>query len=102
MPKTAIHIRDVDQVATAIQDLAPGDLVTISGLRSGHVIEAKERIRAGHKIAVIDIAAGEEIRKYGEVIGAATEAVRQGEWVHVHNCRGMKGRRFDMPAPIEE
>lgn len=102
MSKTAIHIREVDQVATAIVDLAAGDMVTISGLRPGHVIEAREPIRAGHKIALTDIAVGEEIRKYGEVIGAATKPVRQGEWVHVHNCRGMKGRRFDMPAPIEE
>ncbi|WP_370671659.1 hypothetical protein [Nitratireductor aquibiodomus] len=41
------------------------------------------------------MAAQEEIHKYGEVIGIATEAILAGHWVHVHNCRGAKGRRFD-------
>ena len=94
MPKTAIQITEADQVATAVVALEVGDVVVVSGVRKGHTVQAKQPIPVGHKIALADIAPEEEIRKYGEVIGAATEPIQAGEWVHVHNCRGMKGRRF--------
>lgn len=42
-------------------------------------------IRPGHKAALADIAAGEEIRKYGEVIGVAILDIPAGTWVHDHN-----------------
>lgn len=41
----------------------------------------------GHKAALKPVAAGEELRKYGVVIGHATQPIAQGEHVHVHNCR---------------
>jgi len=43
----------------------------------GHVVEVNEHIPAGHKIALRDIAAGEEILKYGEPIGIATNNVAE-------------------------
>lgn len=91
----AIQIRDVDHVATAVVELLPGETVIVSGVRNGHVVEVMERIPAGHKIALRDIADAEEILKYGEPIGIATDDIRVGHWVHVHNCRGAKARRFD-------
>jgi altronate dehydratase len=39
----------------------------------------------GHKVAVHAIAAGAHVRKYGQVIGAATRPIEAGEHVHVHN-----------------
>ena len=66
----------------------------VSGVRNGQVIEAKERIPLGHKIALQSIGAGQEILKYGEPIGVATANIEAGCWVHVHNCRGAKARRF--------
>jgi altronate dehydratase small subunit len=95
LDKTAIQIRDVDHVATAVVELRPGEDVVVSGIRSGHVIMARERIPVGHKIALRDIGSDEEILKYGEPIGIATADIRAGQWVHVHNCRGAKARRFD-------
>ena len=92
--KTAIQIRDTDDVATATCDLSVSDVITITGLRSGDQITALERIPAGHKIALRDIPAQREIRKYGEIIGVATQDIKTGEWVHVHNCFGIKARRF--------
>ena len=45
-------------------------------------------IRAdGHKYARRDIAAGENIVKYGMPIGHATVAIKAGEHVHVHNMK---------------
>ena len=34
-----------------------------------------------------DIAAGEYVIKYGEIIGRATEDIKKGEWVHTHNVK---------------
>jgi len=39
----------------------------------------------GHKYALRDIAAGENVLKYGMPIGHATRAIARGEHVHVHN-----------------
>lgn len=96
--KAAIQIRDVDQVATAIVALSPNDTVKIRGVHQEYEVLVKEAIPVGHKIALRDIALNEEIRKYGEVIGSATSAIAAGQHVHVHNCRGLKARRFSEPS----
>lgn len=96
--KAAIQIRDIDQVATAIVELHPGDTVQIRGTGKQSTIDVKEHIPTGHKIALCDIAVNEEIRKYGEVIGAATADIPAGHHVHMHNCFGLKARRFSGPA----
>lgn len=93
--RTAIQILGMDTVATAVQLLKPGETVLIAGVQPGASVVAREEIPSGHKIALRDIAKGEHIMKYGEVIGAATEDIPAGHWVHVHNCRGVKARRFE-------
>ena len=57
------------------------------GVRGGATPEVMllEPIRLGHKVALADLAAGTEIIKFGEVIGRASEAIRRGAWVHLHN-----------------
>ncbi|MDR2649296.1 MAG: altronate dehydratase family protein [Clostridiales bacterium] len=56
----------------------------------------------GHKIALKDIPAGDEVIKYGCPIGRASIDIKAGEWVHTHNVvTGLGGgRRFYeyMPA----
>ena len=46
-----------------------------------------ENIPAGHKIALRDIQAGEQIIKYGYPIGIATAPIKKDEHVHVHNLK---------------
>jgi altronate dehydratase len=41
----------------------------------------------GHKVARCVIAKGERVIKYGVAIGVATQDIKVGEHVHVHNCR---------------
>lgn len=53
----------------------------------GVCLEGSDKIPAGHKFALRDIAAGEYIVKYGEIIGRATQAIGRGEWVHTHNVK---------------
>ena len=39
-----------------------------------------------------DIALGENILKYGEVIGRATKDIRAGTHAHIHNIESLRGR----------
>ena len=47
--------------------------------------EATKGIPAGHKIALRDIAQGQPVRRYNQIIGFASRPIRAGEHVHVHN-----------------
>lgn len=73
-----------DQVAVAIRELGPGE--RLEG--DSFVVEVLERIPTGHKVALVDMAAGEDVLKYGEVIGHMTAPVTAGRHVHVHNLVG--------------
>ena len=53
----------------------------------GVSLDGMENVPAGHKYALCDIKQGEYVYKYGEIIGKATQDIRQGEWVHTHNVR---------------
>ena len=46
---------------------------------------AIQPIPRGHKIATSDIAKGEAVRKYAQVIGYAAEDIAKGAHVHTHN-----------------
>ncbi|MGK6316240.1 UxaA family hydrolase [Neorhizobium sp. DT-125] len=46
---------------------------------------ARELIGRGHKVAIRPIAAGHEVKKYGQVIGVATGDISPGSHVHLHN-----------------
>ena len=48
--------------------------------------------RTSPQLALRDLPAGTIIRKYGEAIGALTEAVGRGGHVHVHNLRSRRAR----------
>jgi len=52
---------------------------------SGSDVASAQAIDMGHKVASRAIPSGAPVRKYGQVIGFATQAIAPGEWVHVHN-----------------
>lgn len=66
----------------------------IGPIRKGgeEVIELKEDIPFGFKVAVRNIRKGEEILKFGHAIGVASVSIGKGEMVHVHNIEGLRGR----------
>ena len=49
-------------------------------------VQALDDIPAGHKLAAAAIAAGEPVRKFGQIIGFASQPIRPGQHVHEHNC----------------
>ena len=50
-------------------------------------LDGSDTIPAGHKFALVPIAKGEFVIKYGEIIGRATQDIQPGDWVHTHNLR---------------
>ena len=81
-----------DHVATALRDITAGESVIIRKGEEALSIELLENIALGHKIALNDIPEGTEVRKYGEVIGRATQSISKGQHVHVHYIEGIRGR----------
>jgi altronate dehydratase small subunit len=92
MQKKAILIDRKDNVATALCQLQKGDSVEV-GIDE-YTLDTKllQDIPFGHKYALKDVRQGEAVIKYGETIGLATQAIRQGEHVHIHNVESQKGR----------
>ena len=65
---------------------------TLLEFPGGKKIEAREEIPFAHKIALRKISKGGAVIKYGERIGRATRMIRPGEWVHIHNVEGERGK----------
>ncbi|WP_147111681.1 UxaA family hydrolase [Tateyamaria sp. syn59] len=73
----AIRLDPSDSVVTATRSLEVG--AEVEGVRT------RALIPSGHKIAVRDMAKGEPIRKYAQVIGYAAGDIAAGDHVHTHN-----------------
>jgi altronate dehydratase small subunit len=89
-----LMMSDKDNVAVCLADGRSGETVTLTakdGSRSGS-LRLIEEIPFAHKVALADIAPGEHIIKYGEIIGIATQFIKTGKWVHVHNIKGLRGK----------
>ena len=56
----------------------------VGGTTAENVV-IKGLIPAGHKIATHDIAAGQPVRRYNQIIGFASKPIAAGEHVHTHN-----------------
>ncbi len=77
--KKTIIINPLDNVAVALCDLEK------RGIYEG--VTLVNDIVKGHKFALRDIKAGENIVKYGSPIARATADIKAGEHVHVHNVK---------------
>ncbi len=92
MAKQAVVINENDSVATATMDLKKGTKVSMFiGEKELDVVVHKD-IPFGHKFAIKDISKGEHVIKYNESIGKATEDIKVGDHVHVHNVESARGR----------
>ena len=90
--KLAIRLKPTDNVATVTNILKRGELVLIfseEGKKIDNVNSTTDVPLPFHKIALIQINKGEEVKKYGEIIGYASEPIDKGEWIHVHNIESV-------------
>lgn len=85
-------INPKDNVATLLSDAEKDDFIRVRLGEQSREEQIKEAIRFGHKCALHKIPKGENVVKYGEVIGRATRDIPQGHHVHVHNVESLRGR----------
>lgn len=100
----AILLAAQDNIAVATRHLPAASAVRVNG----HTISLAEPVRFGHKFTVEPIAEGEPVRKFGQVIGFASQAIPVGRHVHTHNvaCNAFE-RDYAMasaipPAPVAD
>lgn len=95
-----LQINKLDNVAVALKDLAKGDIVSVNDF----TVTVQEDIPSGHKIALKNIAAGENIIKYSFPIGHANGAIAPGSHVHTHNLKTNLGSilsyEYNPVAPV--
>lgn len=100
-----LKINENDKVVVALKTIPAGETVTVDVQGEKKQITALEEIPAGHKMAICDIPAGEEVIKYGYRIGNAKENIRAGAWVHTHNLKTALGDLLEYqyePVEVEE
>ena len=79
MPPTVIRLHPSDNVIIALADLPAGS--TLAELSA----PLATAIPRGHKIATSAIAPGQNVLRYGQIIGVATHPIAAGEHIHTHN-----------------
>lgn len=81
--KEFIKINSQDNVIIALRDYKKDEIINLDEKK----LVLLEDIGRGHKIALKDIAKGENVIKYGLPIGYALSDIKEGSWVHVHNTK---------------
>lgn len=90
--RRALVLDPGDNVASALEAVAPGEAVEARvGTEMVRVV-AREPIPFGFKVALHGLPAGTAVVKYGAAIGRASRPIRRGELVHVHNLEGARAR----------
>ena len=89
-PQFLVH-RDGDHGGVAVTDLEPGPVKgAVLASNSDVSAEVRQAVPLGHKFALADRAAGDDVIEYGVRIGVATAAITAGDYVHVHNLRSAR------------
>jgi hypothetical protein len=88
----ATTLADDDNVAVVLQPVAAGETFVVRTADRAIDVTALEPIALCHKIALVDLAIGDVVIKYGQCIGEATAPIRRGGWVHVHNLRSRRAQ----------
>ena len=92
-------INKKDNVAVALKKIEKGFCVQWEGKN----VELQEEIPQGHKFLIKDVKKGEDIIKYGNPIGHATEDLQAGAWIHIHNMKTNLGELLEYEYhPAEE
>jgi len=93
--KSLLQLDPRDDVAVALRAIERGERLDAGDM----IIEARQAIPYGHKIALRPLARGDEVRKFGWPIGAARGDIAAGDHVHDHNLStllsGVEGYRYE-------
>ncbi|MGY9032420.1 MAG: UxaA family hydrolase [Rhodobacterales bacterium] len=89
----AVALNPADNVATVLREVSAGETLCIRSGTQLIRLTAAAKIPFCHKICLSDIAAGEEILKYGTAIGRAYAPIPKGVHVHVHNISSQRAQQ---------
>jgi altronate hydrolase len=98
---SAIRLHESDNVAIARVPLSPGSRILVAGI----AVDVKDSVPAGHKVCIAAIGSGQNVRRYGQVIGRTRTAIEPGQHVHVHNLAfedhelGLEFPTVEVPYP---
>lgn len=81
LQEKAIVLRAEDDVAVLRERVPAGAVLKYDGRK----IRLHQTIQPGHKVALREIPCHGPIRKYGQIVGFASQNILAGEHVHVHN-----------------
>ena len=81
MNKGLILVHEHDDAAIALADLSRGETYQVAG----QSVTLLDDIPFGHKVALRDISSGDNVIKYGNPLGHATQDIRIGQHIHTHN-----------------
>ena len=90
--KQIVVLNSADNVATSLAPLEADSRIELELNGRNRTIAVLDSIPFGHKLAIRHLAPGDDVLKYGEVIGRASEAIEPGQWVHVHNVESVRAR----------
>lgn len=97
MPR-ALVLNESDNVATLIDSGKAGDACALQGEAKG-TVKLLADVPFGHKICIKETSAGQDILKYGTVIGKASSPIQPGAHVHIHNVESARGRGDQARSP---
>lgn len=85
MAKYAKLITGRDNVVTVVAECMAHDEITVKLPGGEATYRCNQNIPFGHKMAISDLKKGDRVIKYGEPIGTASQDIKTGDWVHIHN-----------------
>src|SRR5205814_6113150 len=91
-PPLTLRMHERDNVAIVANDGGlPAGTVLVDG------VTLRERVPQAHKVALVDIAAGEPVLRYNVTIGHALRDIAAGSWVHERLLQMPAARTLDDP-----
>ena len=92
VPDFLVHDDRDDAGVVVVEGVESGQMLCGWFMETDRTTEIKTLgpIPLGHKVALRDIAEGDDVLKYGEVIGRACADIPAGSHLHVHNTKTKK------------
>ncbi|MDX5628807.1 MULTISPECIES: altronate dehydratase family protein [unclassified Brenneria] len=78
---SVIILHPNDDVAIARFPVNQGDVISERG------VVVLTDVKEGHKIALRDIAIDQAVKRYNQIIGYASQPIKAGEHIHLHNLK---------------
>ena len=87
MKINALMMDEMDNVVTMVEEVDAGGEVCYQRHGEQIAVRAEEAVPYCHKLALKDFRKGEDVIKYGESLGKATEDIAKGHLINERNLK---------------